>query len=82
MTKSTKYILDRWNWDAEEVEILETVGYEGIAEKFDVLEDSVYDKLCDYYTAWLLGDKPKARLNYWMKKTGITEPMLNIWHTI
>ena len=82
MTKTTENILNRWNWNAEEVETLETLGYEGVVEKFEALDDSAYDKLCDYFTGWLLGDKPKARLNYWMKKTGINEAMLNIWHTV
>lgn len=82
MTKTTKNILNRWNWSKEDIETLETLGYEGIVEKFEALDDSTYNKLTDYYTDWLLGDKPKARLNYWMKKTGITEPMLNIWCTV
>jgi len=77
----TKYLLARYNWNAEEMELLKTIGYEGIAALLDALDDTAYNKLCDYFTGWLMGENPKARLNYWMHKTGITEAMLNIWYT-
>lgn len=82
MTKTTKYILNHWNWNAEEINLLNTIGYEGIDKKICALDDATFDKLCDYFTGWLLGENSKARLNYWMKKTGINEAMLNIWHTV
>lgn len=81
MTDFTLYILNHWKWNKEETELLLTLGYGGIEEKFDALDEKTYDCLCDCFTSWLAGDMPKARLNYWMRKTGINEAMLNIWHT-
>ena len=77
----TKYLLARYNWNAEEMDLLKSIGYEGIAALFDALDDTAYNKLCDYFTGWLMGENPKARLNYWTRKTGISEAMLNIWYT-
>lgn len=82
MTNTTKKVLEHWDWNNEEIEVLKTIGYEAIDKKICDLTDYAFEKIMDYYTGWLLGENPKARLNYWMKKTGINEAMLNIWNTV
>lgn len=79
---TNQQIINRWNWNPEEIHLLNTVGYEGIAERLAALDDVTFDKLITYFNQWLDGTAPKARLNYWTRKTGITEPMLNIWCTV
>ena len=76
------YIINHWKWNDAEKELLETIGYTTIQEKIDNLNDYEFNKLTDYFNDWIMGTKPKARLNYWMKKTGITVEMLNIWYTV
>lgn len=78
----TQFLLNNFEWDAEETKILETIGYEPIAEKIYNLPDKEYYKLIDYFQKWLMGEAPKARLNYWLKKTCVTEKELNIWMTL
>ena len=51
-------------------------------EIFAAMDDTTFDKVTDYFTGWILRENPKARFNYWAKKAGVTEEMVNIYLTI
>ena len=76
------YIVNHWKWNNAEKKLLETVGYDAIREKIDNLPDSDFEKINDLFNDWLMGTAPKKRLNYWLKKTGLTVEELNIWYTV
>ena len=76
------YILNHWKWNDTEKKLLETIGYDAIREKIDNLPDSDFEKINNYFNDWLIGKAPKKRLNYWLKKTGLTVEELNIWYTV
>ena len=38
-------IINGWDWNAEEIKALETIGYSAICEKISNLSDEVYDKI-------------------------------------
>jgi len=79
---TTSEIIDRYNWNEAEIETLKKYGIDKIYEIFEELDDNTFDHLDMYYMGWLFGETPKARLNYWMKKTNITLEMLNIYFTL
>ena len=81
MTELTKMIINRYEWNEDELNVLNTVGYEVIAEKVRNLDDNTFEKVDTYFEAWLFGECPKARLNYWLKKANLTEAEYNIWKT-
>ena len=76
------YIINHWKWNDTEKQLLKTIGYDAIREKIDNLPDYDFEKINDYFNDWLMGTTPKKRLNYWLKKTGITVEELNIWYTV
>lgn len=80
MPKIAKEMLDRYNWTPVEEEIIKT-RFEEVLEKFWNMPEEVADKLFGYFDKWLMGECPKARLNYWMRKTGTTVEELNIYAT-
>ena len=80
MTKEAAYLLDRYTWTPEEEKIIRT-QFSDIVEKFSNMDELSYEKVTGYFTSWLLGEAPKARLNYWMRKTKTTVEELNIWMT-
>ena len=47
------------------------------------LDDRTFDKLNDYYTSWLFSygknKIPKARVNYWLNKAGLTMKEWETW---
>ena len=75
-------ILDRYEWNDAEMQALESIGYTQICAKISALPDKVFSKLMHYFDAWLDGTAPKARLNYWLGKAGLTVEELNIWCTL
>lgn len=79
---TTTEIIARYNWTAAEVETLTTFGIEKIDEIFAELDDNTFDHIDLYFNAWLMGEAPKARLNYWMKKANVTVEMVNIYFTL
>jgi hypothetical protein len=46
------------------------------------MDDNTFDHIDKYFNAWLMGEAPKARLNYWIKKAGVTVEMVNIYFTV
>ena len=79
---TTSEIIARYSWTPAEIATLETLGIDRIDEIFAEMADTTFEKLSNYYTGWLLGENPKARFNYWAKKTGVTEEMVNIYLTL
>ena len=79
---TTSEIITRYSWTPAEIATLETLGIDRIDEIFAEMADTTFEKLSNYYTGWLLGENPKARFNYWAKKAGVTEEMVNIYLTI
>ena len=79
---TTSEIINRWNWNAAEIDTLNTLGIEKIDEIFTNMDDNTFDHIDLYFNAWLMGEAPKARLNYWMKKAGVTVEMVNIYFTV
>ena len=79
---TTEEILDRYDWNEAEITTLQTLGIDKIVCMITELDDNTFDRLDMWFNAWLIGEAPKARLNYWLKKTGITVEMLNIYYTI
>ena len=79
---TTIEIINRWNWNAAEIDTLNTLGIDKIDEIFANMDDNTFDHIDLYFNAWLMREAPKARLNYWMKKAGVTVEMVNIYFTI
>jgi hypothetical protein len=79
---TTSEIIDCYNWTESEIATLEALGIDKIYQIFADLDDDTFDRLDYWFNAWLMGITPKARLNYWLKKTGITLEMLNIYFTL
>ena len=74
------YLLTHYNWTPVEEELIQN-HFEDICNKFANMSDYEYDKLFTYFDKWLLGECPKSRLNYWMRKTGTSIEELNIFAT-
>lgn len=74
--------INRYYWNDAELEVINKIGYDAICDKINSLDDKTFNKLMHYFDAWLLGEAPKARLNYWLHKSGMTVEMLNIWCTL
>lgn len=82
MTNLTNEVLNYYQWDNEEIKVLETIGVEGIQAKFRKLTEKQFEAICKYFDGWILRETPKARLNYWMNQTGLTVAEINIWMTV
>ena len=54
-------------------------SYEEVAKIICSVEDAVAEKLFYWWGEWVFGDAPKARVNYWLKKVGITEDEMWMW---
>lgn len=81
MSNTTRYLLNNYKWNSEELEVLNTIGYEGVNDKVVNLDDNIFNKVDELFEAWLFGECPKAKLNYWMKKANLTDAEWNIWKT-
>ena len=79
---TTTEIINRYNWNEAEIKTLTTMGIDKIDEIFAELDDNTIDRINYWFFAWVMGEAPKARINYWMAKTGITLEMLNIYNTL
>ena len=79
---TTSEIINCYSWNDAEIATLEALGIDKIYQIFADLDDDTFDRLDYWFNAWLMGTAPKARLNYWLKKTGITLEMLNIYFTL
>ena len=79
---TTSEIIARYSWTPAEITTLETLGIDRIDEIFAAMDDTTFDKVTDYFTGWILRENPKARFNYWAKKAGVTEEMVNIYLTV
>jgi hypothetical protein len=75
-------IIARWNWNPAEIEALETEGYAAIAEKFAALTDELYNRVCDNFTAWIMGEVKKTEFTKARKAAKVTEAEVNIWMTV
>ena len=73
-------MLNNYNLSATEEEIVRNHFQETI-EKFLNMSEETLETRCSYFDKWLMGEAPKARLNYWMKKTNTTVEEINIWMT-
>lgn len=78
---TTIEIINRWNWNAAEIDTLNALGIDKIDEIFANMDDNTFGHIDLYFNAWLMGEAPKARLNYWLKKAGVTVEMVNIYFT-
>lgn len=56
--------------------------YEEISEILASVADEVFEKLNYWFDAWVFGEAPKARANYWLKKVGITEDEYWMWQAM
>lgn len=56
--------------------------YEEISEILAKVSDEVFEKLNYWFDKWVFGEAPKARVNYWLKKVGITEDEYWIWQAM
>ena len=78
--KEAERMLKTYNMSPAEEELVRN-HFQEVIEKFLNMDDRTHDILTDYFTKWICGECPKARLNYWMKKTNTTVEELNIWMT-
>ena len=56
--------------------------YEEVSEILANISDETFEKLSYWFDEWALGDAPKARVNYWLKKVGITEDEFWMWQAL
>lgn len=43
--------------------------------------NEAFEKLTYWYYEWLFGSAPKARVNYWLKKVGLTLEEWELWES-
>lgn len=53
--------------------------YEEISAILVALDDQTFDKLMQWFDRYTFGECPKARVNYWLAKVGITLDELWLW---
>ena len=56
--------------------------YEEISEILVNVTDKVFEKLNYWFDEWVFGEAPKTRVNYWLKKVGITEEEYWLWRAM
>ena len=56
--------------------------YEEISEILASVADEVFEKLSYWFDEWVFGNAPKARVNYWLNKVGITEEEYWMWQAL
>ena len=56
--------------------------YEEISEILANVADEVFEKLSYWFDEWVFGEAPKARVNYWLNKVGITEEEYWMWQAM
>ena len=56
--------------------------YEEISEILASVADEAFEKLNHWFDAWVFDGAPKARVNYWLKKVGITEEEYWMWQSV
>ena len=52
---------------------------EEVKEILSNAEETAFDKLVEWNDKWQFGEAPKARVNYWLKKIGITFEEWQLW---
>ena len=77
--EATRLLNEYKGWTPAEETIIRT-HFQETLEKFFNMEESTLDKLIEAFNMWLDG-APKARLNYWIRKTNTTVEELNIYMT-
>ena len=56
--------------------------YEQVSEILDSVDSEWFDKLNAWFEAWTMGEAPKARFTYWLRKVGITEDEYWMWSAL
>ena len=57
-------------------------SYEEVSAIICSVPDEWAEKLFYWFTEWSFGCAPKARVNYWLKKVGITEEEMWMWDAV
>lgn len=78
----TAMLIEDYDWNEKELEILKTKGFKSIVVKIDTIPEEIFfEKILKYFDGWLMKENKKAKLNYWLKKYNLSIEELNIWCT-
>ena len=53
--------------------------YNKVAKVIAELTDEQFEKMYSAYEEWVFEGKSKSRLNYWLKKVGLTYEEWEVW---
>jgi hypothetical protein len=63
----------------EQAKAMMKATYEKVAKVVAELTDEQYDKMYSAYEEWVFEGKSKSRLDYWLKKVGLTYEEWEVW---
>lgn len=81
-TRTNAEIINTYDWNEEELKVLQTENIETLMQKVADLDEKVFQMVTETFTGWLLGENTRKKFRYWLKKSGLSEAELNIWCTI
>lgn len=78
--EEARHLLTTYKWNEEETEILKN-NFPAMMAKFNEIDDTSFNYLCDQYDSWVYGEISRKKLDKLLKSYNITEAELNIYLT-